>query len=1665
MKKSLFKVFSAVTIFALVLMALPVQSALAATTIAQWTFESPNTPAGATAAIYPNSINPAVGAGNAGGVHASASTVWSTPAGNGSTFSFSSNNWAIGDYYQFSTSTLNNTDIQVSWHQTRSSTGPSDFKLAYSTDGTTFTDFDTYIVPANTWSTSGSPVAGSIFTRDLSAVTALDNQATVYFRLIATIAGAAAGSNRVDNFTVSGTPPGDVAPSVLSTTPTNGATNVAVNTNITVNFSEAVDVVASAITVECPAGTVVASNAVVDNLSSVVIDPASDLPSSTACAINVAASGVTDEDANDPPNEMLANFNATFTTAAPVSTSTIVISQIYGGAGCGTAGCSTYTNDYIELYNRSANPVNITGWSVQYASAAGTTWQTTALSGTVAPGQYYLVQEGGNANGVSPLPTPNATGSIAMSATAGKVALVNTTTALSGTNGCPITAPIVDFVGYGATANCSEGGAPAPAPSTTTAIFRAANGATDTDNNAADFATGVPNPRNTPPPNPDLTINDVSLNEGNSGTTTFAFMVSLSSPAQAGGVTFDIATAENTATIADNDFQTNSLTGQSIAAGNSTYTFNVSVNGDATDEGTDETFFVNVSNVTGANLVDGQGVGTIVNDDVDVCTQSFTPIYTIQGSGASTTIPGNVTTKGVVVGDFEGTAAASGFYIQDLTGDGNVATSDGIFVFTGNTNLASAGDVVRVTGFARERFNQTTLNGSNSNTDPVTNVVNCGSGSVPATDVTLPFTNATFPERYEGMLVRFPQPLVIAEYFNYARFGEMVLALPLGTESRPFTGTAIDEPGAPANARTAANALSRITLDDAQSAQNPITLRHPNGLAFSLSNLFRGGDTVENTVGVLGFDFSLYRIVPTGPADYTSVNPRPASPEPVGGTVRVAAMNTLNFFVTLDTTANDNGPGPCGANQNLDCRGADSDQPLEFTRQRDKLLTALLGLNADILGLNELESTPGAEPLVSIVTGMPGYDYIDTGPIGTDAIKVGLIYRPAVVTPVGDFELLTTAVDPRFIDTKSRPSLAQTFEVNATGARFTVVVNHLKSKGSACNDVGDPDLGDGQGNCSQTRRAAAEALVDWLATDPTGSGDPDFLIVGDLNSYAKEDTIDEIKDGSDDLPGTSDDFTNLIYQFHGDFAYSYTFDGQAGYLDHALANASLLGQVTGAADWHINSDEPSILDYDTTFKPDEQDALYAVDPYRTSDHDSVVIGLNLDAPSDTTIDSTPANPSNSSSASFTFSGTDDVTPPGSLTFECELNGGGFSSCSSPQNYSSLSDGSHTFQVRAIDGVGNVDPSPASFTWTIDTTLPDSTIDSNPSNPSNSSSASFSFSGTDSGTGVASFECKLDGGSFSACSSPQNYSSLSDGGHTFQARAIDGAGNVDPTPASFTWTIDATAPNTTINSNPSNPTNSTSASFSFSGTDAGTGVASFECQLDGGGFATCTSPRNYSGLSDGSHSFQVRAIDGAGNTDQTPASFTWTIDTVAPTISVAAGGMCSSSGGTMNLTVADSNSLTLSGNSSNTTAVPNASIVFGGIGSSRTVTITAVSGSTVRTATVTITVSDGANTASTTITVIVGTSGNNTALNGTSGADLILGLDGNDTLNGLGGNDLLCGGAKNDILNGGANDDTLRGEAGNDSLTGSTGADLFSGGPGNDSNTDFNGGQGDTSDGT
>ncbi len=579
----------------------------------------------------------------------------------------------------------------------------------------------------------------------------------------------------------------------------------------------------------------------------------------------------------------------------------------------------------------------------------------------------------------------------------------------------------------------------------------------------------------------------------------------------------------------------------------------------------------------------------------------LTLIHAIQGDGSASPLAGQVVViEGIVVGDFQeedGDALDSdlgGFYVQEEKGeqDDNPATSEGIFVFAPDAPDVTAGDVVRVTGEVVEFSELTELTN-------VSSVAVVGSTAVPdPVEVQFPATNDVL-ETVEGMLVRFPQDLVIAEYFNFDRFGEVVLALPLDDLDRPFQPTSYVEPGPAVVPIEEAIARRRITLDDARTVQNPDPARHPNGEAFTTENRFRGGDAVTNATGVLDQRFGAYRIQPTQGAVYTVRNPRPAEPEEVGGSLSVASFNVLNYFTSLNS------------------RGADD--AAEFERQRTKIFAALAEINAGVVGLIEIENN-GNDAISNLVDGLNAtgtiadYDYIETGVIGTDAITVALIYQPAVVSPVGDFAVLD---DPSFTDPnnlgqqKNRPALAQTFREEATGGIFTVVVNHFKSKGSPCGE-GDDDVQ--QGSCNDTRAQAADALVKWLATDPTDSGDPDVMIVGDLNAYDEEDPIDQIKAGADDTPNTGDDFVDLVEQFSGEFAYSYVFNGQFGYLDYALVNQSLLKQVSGTTEWPINADEPDILDYDLSFKKDAQDALYEPNPYRASDHDPVIVGLNLVAP-------------------------------------------------------------------------------------------------------------------------------------------------------------------------------------------------------------------------------------------------------------------------------------------------------------------------------------------------------------------------------------------------------------------------------------------------------------------
>jgi len=371
---------------------------------------------------------------------------------------------------------------------------------------------------------------------------------------------------------------------------------------------------------------------------------------------------------------------------------------------------------------------------------------------------------------------------------------------------------------------------------------------------------------------------------------------------------------------------------------------------------------------------------------------------------------------------------------------------------------------------------------------------------------------------------------------------------------------------------------------------------------FDLTHRFRAGDGLANVTGVMDERFGRPRIQPTRPASYLPLDPRPVRPDPVGGNLKVASFNVLNYFTTLDS---DSGTR-CGPAADRACRGADN--ATELTRQRDKLLAALVAIDADVVGLLEIENAPSDAPTNDLVRGLNDrlgagtYAVLATGAIGTDAIRPALIYRPNKVSPQRAHAILDASVDPRFRDIKNRPVLAQTFRDNATGGVFTLAVGHLKSKGSDCSDVGDPDRGDGAGNCNRTRRTAVEALVDWLAKDPTHSGHAAFLVIGDLNAYEKEDPIETLLAAG---------YRDLLREFVGEDAYSYRFEGQLGSLDYAFASPGLRGAVTGATVWHINADEPDILDYDTTFKRPAQQALYEPNAYRCSDHDPLIVGLEI----------------------------------------------------------------------------------------------------------------------------------------------------------------------------------------------------------------------------------------------------------------------------------------------------------------------------------------------------------------------------------------------------------------------------------------------------------------------
>ena len=566
---------------------------------------------------------------------------------------------------------------------------------------------------------------------------------------------------------------------------------------------------------------------------------------------------------------------------------------------------------------------------------------------------------------------------------------------------------------------------------------------------------------------------------------------------------------------------------------------------------------------------------------------SIVPIYTIQGNGASSSYDNSVViTEGIVTADFQGTKQLKGFFIQAFPGDGDPLTSDGIFVYDNSFPVdVSVGDAVQVKGEVDE-FNTTT---EIKNLQSITKQ-SSGNAFAPV-NILLPVTATTDLEKYEGMYVQFAQTLTVSENFTLGRYGELTLSANgrninptnfIDPNDDPASGTSSTGSSnvAAVIAQQTRNKNSSIVLDDGSTVQNPAVIPYLNPLDTTL----RTGTTVTNLKGIMDFAFNVYRIQPTIQPDFAYAA-RPGVPMVGNANVKIASFNVLNYF---------NGDGAGGGFPTP--RGANT--VVEFSRQRAKIIQAIKQLNADVIGLMEMEND-GDGPnsaIADLVSGLNAaagvgtYDYIRdptgmNGNTGTDAIKVALIYKPGSVTPAGFSQADVNPVH-------NRPPLAQAFTLNANAEKFTVLVNHFKSKG--CTDATglDIDQADGQGCFNDRRKVQATALLNFISALQTSSGDKDIISVGDYNAYEQEDPLDILAAGG---------LKNLITD-----NYSYVFDAQAGSLDHALVTNLLAMHVTGAQKWHINADEPIVKDYNQEFNPAY---VYKADAFRSSDHDPVLIGL------------------------------------------------------------------------------------------------------------------------------------------------------------------------------------------------------------------------------------------------------------------------------------------------------------------------------------------------------------------------------------------------------------------------------------------------------------------------
>lgn len=630
------------------------------------------------------------------------------------------------------------------------------------------------------------------------------------------------------------------------------------------------------------------------------------------------------------------------------------------------------------------------------------------------------------------------------------------------------------------------------------------------------------------------------------------------------------------------------------------------------------------------------------------------PVPAIQGPGSSSPlVPAGKfeseqahATRGVVTQVVSG--LYKGFFIQDPQGDGDPASSDGLFVYSTQANSAIVpGAEVCVSGKVKEYFNQTQLNADQLVvTQPMVALL-------PAVDL-VPVAGETLNqllERHEGMQVRLvpESSLVVTRNFSFDYDGKrnnLVLSYgaPLIKSTQKFAALSEE-----ASQWALRNQQNQLVVETDAKALDGVLPWYP---AFNAEDGYlRIGDKLNGLEGALGYSYNLFRLVASNRIDSSDIDhsgwDRVETPELAeAGDLRVASFNVLNFF----TTVVGGDANPTGSN-----RGALT--VAEFEKQRTKIVSAITRLNADVVGLMEIENNGYGDnsAIANLVEALNAaqpdeadhYRWIaspDGQPIGTDAITVGLIYRPASVTPQGAASLIVLPVQqaealdasgkPVAINQGMRESLLQQFSSPKGDAPLTLVVNHLKSKGSACfedyPDYASADPLDGQGHCNALRVSAAKVLGERLK-DMSG----DLLIIGDLNAYGMEDPIRVLTsydpaaqsrqimsasfttlagqpfEESGSALGKGYGFVNLNTRFHGTDTYSYSYEGELGNLDHALANPSLAAKVIGIEDWHINSAESNFFEYGSKYTGQ---LAKSDGPFSASDHDPVLVAIQYPLP-------------------------------------------------------------------------------------------------------------------------------------------------------------------------------------------------------------------------------------------------------------------------------------------------------------------------------------------------------------------------------------------------------------------------------------------------------------------